>query len=74
MYNKRIIQKVSFKWIEVIFVLFFAAILGYFSWKPGQSCSEIKTIEGERAVSAKYWLNKTAALFQVRFKFEQVFF
>ena len=46
-------------------LFFFSALLGYFDWKPGQSCLNIKTIEGERAVSGAYWLNKTGALFQV---------
>ena len=49
----------------MFFLFFFSALLGYFDWKPGQSCLNIKTIEGERAVSGAYWLNKTGALFQV---------
>ena len=51
----------------VLFVLFFvsAALLGYFDWKPEQSCQNIKTVEGERAVSGAYWLNETGTLFQV---------
>ena len=42
------------------------AIMGYFSEKPGESCSQIKAIEGDRAVSGKYWLNATGSIFQVR--------
>jgi len=43
-----------------------AAIMAYFSEKPGKSCSQIKVIEGDRAVSGKYWLNATGSIFQVR--------
>ena len=52
--------------LSSVFSLFFvSALLGYFDWKPGQSCLNIKTLEGERAVSGAYWLNETGALFRV---------
>ena len=35
-----------------------AAVLGYFPEHPGKSCMEIKTTEGERALSGTYWLKK----------------
>ena len=58
-------SKISSQLKQEFFLFFFSALLGYFDWKPGQSCLNIKTIERERAVSGAYWLNKTGALFQV---------
>ena len=48
------------------------AILGYFPENSGESCAQIKAIEGERAVNRIYWLNATDSKFQVRLIFDHV--
>jgi len=70
------LQSVSKIWIvktNTVFV-FCAAISGYFAWKPVESCLDIKTIEGERAISGAYWLNQTGVIFQVKLVYNSMLF
>ena len=47
---------------------------GYFDWKPVESCLDIKTIEGEQAISGAYWLNQTGVIFQVKLVYNSMLF
>ena len=74
--KKNHLESVSEIWIintKTVFV-FWAAISGYFDWKPVESCLDIKTIEGERAISGAYWLNQTGVIFQVKLVYNSMLF
>lgn len=39
-----------------------------------ESCLDIKTIEGEQAISGAYWLNQTGVIFQVKLGYNSMLF
>ena len=39
-----------------------------------ESCLNIKTIEGEQAISGAYWLNQTGVIFQVKLGYNSMLF